>query len=175
MFRKVISEVRLVPVGLGESWAHLEGEVVGNLSGLLSLQPALGDMHISFRPEGKMKTLPTQSRPVSGYRALFERRHAVSPAYTIGCLMGVQPQYTGALDPGSVVQLIESGSAFDPSLLYALLRGSSRAWHLPCAIATPGAPRWVAPSAPAAAIGLRQIPALHWLQRIREMLECQYI
>ena len=44
MLRKVVSEVRLIPaVGLGEPWAYLEGEVVGNLSGLLDLQPALGD------------------------------------------------------------------------------------------------------------------------------------
>jgi site-specific DNA recombinase len=43
LLRKVISEVRLIPVGLGEPSAYLEGEVVGNKSGLLSLQPALAD------------------------------------------------------------------------------------------------------------------------------------
>lgn len=43
MLRKLISEIRLIPIGLGEPWAYLEAEVVGNVSGLLSLQPALAD------------------------------------------------------------------------------------------------------------------------------------
>lgn len=43
MLRKLISEVRLIPVGLERPDAYLEAEVIGNVNGLLSLQPALAD------------------------------------------------------------------------------------------------------------------------------------
>ncbi len=79
--------------------------------------------------------------------------------------MGVQTPYTGALDPASVVESIESGSAFDPSLpsRYSRLVSSPATFEAPFELGTwparsrPGAPRWAAPSATAAAIGLRQI------------------
>ncbi len=70
-----------------------------------------------------MKTLPTQSSPLSEYRALFERRHAVPPAYAIGCLMDVRLTRSEARDRESDVQSIESGSASLPPLRSRILSG----------------------------------------------------
>ncbi len=58
MLRKLISEVRLIPVGLERPDAYLEAEVIGNVNGLLSLQPALADTiggggeDLHLRPSG---------------------------------------------------------------------------------------------------------------------------
>ncbi len=43
MLRKLITEIRLTPVDLGTASAYLEAEVVGNINGLLTLEPAYAD------------------------------------------------------------------------------------------------------------------------------------
>ena len=98
--------------------------------------------------------------------------------------MGVRPRYNGALDPALVAQSAESGSALDPSLLDDQ-RGYSQAWQSSRLLSnlTPalydrdlGAPRWAAPTAPAAAIGLRQMCVFTVAAAYpREVLRCQDI
>ena len=39
----LITEVRLTPVNLGKASTYLEAEVVGNINGLLSLEPVYAD------------------------------------------------------------------------------------------------------------------------------------
>jgi hypothetical protein len=57
MLRKLITEVRLTPVGSGQSSAHLEAEVLGNINGLLSLEPAYAD---TFGSGGPLLSTPVR-------------------------------------------------------------------------------------------------------------------